>query len=115
MSSTVVSVALNVATPELSEIALGGLIDEEPAPCESVTFLPGTGLPAASSSVTVIVVELEPSWTTELGLAETVEVAASTPPAATSIDGVDPLTAPAAVSVAVIVCGPACTSVTLKA
>src|SRR5205085_3360685 len=74
-----------------------------PEPWSRVTFLPATGLPTESLSVTVIVLDVEPSWTTEVGEATTVDCAALTPPALTVIAGVVPFTEPSVESVAVTV------------
>ena len=64
---------VKVTTPFTSEAPLAAEMVELPAPCPSVTALPGTGLPAAFFSVTVIVDNVVPSAGTEVRLATTVE------------------------------------------
>ena len=86
--SAIVSLTLKVTTPELLEVpeAAPMLACEVPPPdnaCASVTVLPETGLPAASFSVTVMVVVAPPSVVTLLLPAVTVELPAVTAPAET--------------------------------
>ena len=64
---------VNVTTPLGLEGPLAAEIVELPDPCASVTVFPLTGLSLTSLRVTVIVEVVEPSATTEVGLALTVE------------------------------------------
>ena len=71
---------VKLTTPLVFEAPLAAEIVELPLPALSVTVLPLTGLLFASLSVTVMVEDVEPSATTEVGLALTVEVAELTAP-----------------------------------
>ena len=72
---------MNVTTPLELEGPLAAEMVELPDPCASVTVFPLTGLSFTSFRVTVIVEVVEPSATTEVGLALTVEWLALTDPA----------------------------------
>lgn len=78
--SALVSLTVKVTTPLAFEAPLAAEIVELPVPCDRVTVLPLTGLLFASSSVTVMVEVVEPSATTEVGLALAVEVPELTAP-----------------------------------
>ena len=73
--------------------------------------MPATGLPYWSVSVTVTVDVAEPSATTVVGAAITVEVLASTPRPLTAVPVLVPVIVPVTVSVAVTVWVPAVFSV----
>src|SRR4051812_23185838 len=102
LSATVLE-AEKVATPEALVFALPGEIEEEPAPCASVTALPATGLLCASLSVTVIVELADPFALTDVGDAETVEFAAVTAPGVNATSAVCVIVVESSVSVAVYV------------
>jgi hypothetical protein len=78
----VVDFTVNVATPEASVIPETVVIVGVPGPdvLASVTLLPETGLLFTSFKVTVIVEVAEPSATTDVGNATTVDVPALTEP-----------------------------------
>ena len=71
---------MKVTTPLRSEVPLAAEIVELPPAWPRVTVLPETGLPAESSSVTVIVEVAVLLSSTLVGLAETVDCAAVTVP-----------------------------------
>ncbi len=79
------SFTVKVTTPLALEAPLAAEIVELPLPAVSVTVLPLTGLLFTSLSVTVIVEVVEPSATTDAGLAFTVDAAALTAPAVIAI------------------------------
>jgi hypothetical protein len=74
---------VKVTTPLASDGPLAAEITELPLPAASVTVFPLTGLLTESSNVTVIVLVVVPSATTDGGLALTVDVPGSAvhPPA----------------------------------
>ena len=110
--SAVGSETVNVATPAPLVVApRSGAIVELPLPCERSTFEPGTTLPFASCTVTVIVVVATPSAVTVPLAAWTVEVPASAGPGTTVKVVVAP-TVSGGVVVAVSVTGPARVPVT---
>src|SRR5579859_109765 len=76
--SGVPSFTVKVATPLALVTALAGVMVELPEPAASVTVIPETafGVAAPSFSVTVMVDVVVLSAGTEIGLAETVELAA---------------------------------------
>src|SRR5437667_298288 len=76
VDSATVSVTVNVTTPLASEGPLAAEIVELPPLLDSVTVLPLARLLFASFSVTVIVENVEPLATTEVGLALTVALVA---------------------------------------
>jgi hypothetical protein len=81
VDSATVSFTVNVTTPLAVEVPLAAEIVELPPLFASVTVLPLTKLLLASLSVTVMVEVVEPSATTDVGLALTVELAALAGPA----------------------------------
>ena len=72
---------MKVATPLAFVVPLTVVIVDEAPACESETTLPATGLPWASSSVTVIVEVVESSAGRLVALAAIVETLAETGPA----------------------------------
>ena len=78
--SALVSLTVRVTTPLALDAPLAAEIVELPLPALSVTVLPLTGLLFASLRVTVMVEDVDPSATTEVGLALTVEVPELTAP-----------------------------------
>src|SRR2546426_252192 len=86
-----VSFTVKLAWPFVSVVPLTVVIVELPLPAVSDTALPLTGLLLISLSVTVIVDVVDPSAGTDVGLALTVEGAASTAPAVTVTEGCGPL------------------------
>ena len=105
--SGVESVEVKVATPAPSLVPLPPEESEALPDCETTTALPETGLPYWSFRVTVTVVAAEPSATTGVGLAVTVETAASTPSPLTAVPALVPVIEEVTVSVAVTVRVPA--------
>src|SRR5450830_728544 len=83
----VIDFTVNVATPEASVIPETVVIVGVPRPdvLASVTVLPETGLLFTSFKVTVIVEAAEPSATTDVGNATTVDVTILTEPAMPSV------------------------------
>jgi hypothetical protein len=79
-SSGFESVTLKVATPDPLVVAFTAVMCELVAPCPKVTLCPETGVPEASSKVTVTVEVDVPLSVTEVGLAVTEEVAGETRP-----------------------------------
>jgi hypothetical protein len=82
-ASACVSVTVNVTTPLALDAPLAAEMVELPLPAVSVTVFPDTGLLFASFKVTVIVEVVEPSATTEVGDATTVDTVDDTGPAVT--------------------------------
>ena len=78
--SIAVLVAVKLATPAALLAVLAGEITEVAPASSSVTVLPDSGLPPASSTVTVIVVVSVPLFRTLDGAASTVDVEALTGP-----------------------------------
>ena len=74
------AVTVKVTTPVALDGPLAAEIVDVPLPSAKVTVLPLTGLLFPSRSVTVIVEVVEPSATTDVGLAVTVDVVALTVP-----------------------------------
>ena len=64
---------MNVATPVALVVPETVTIVDEPLPFASVTVLPGSGLPFESLIVAVTVEVVEPSASTEVGEAESVD------------------------------------------
>jgi len=97
----VVSLTVNVTTPLVLEAPLAAEIIELPVPAARVTVLPLTGLLLPSLSVTVIVEAVEPSATTDAGLAATVDFDALTTPSVKVTEAVGVTVIESVVSVAV--------------
>jgi hypothetical protein len=75
-----VLVAVNAAWPEALVGFVTVAIAEAAPPSSRVTVFPGSGLPPASRTVTVIEVVSRPLFWTEPGVASTVDSVASTGP-----------------------------------
>ena len=98
------SFATKVAAPLAFVVLLPaatGAVVELPLPAASVTVSPLTGLLFRSLSVTVIVEVVDPSATTDVGLAPTVELPAVTGPGVNVTVAVRVIVTLAVVSVAV--------------